>query len=120
MTYSYVANPIDSSLTGTAAYGTTYRGELGFIALVTAAEVIVSVTVLRPWSYRCSWGRALLLLVLLTPWLLFWGALGLHAGPTTHIRTVWLMLYWVGVFGSVLTSGLGAQHARRSGVVTVA
>ena len=56
-------------------------GELARILTVAAGEIIVLLAILRPWSYRRSWGRALLAFAVLSPWLLLWGAVGLHAGP---------------------------------------
>jgi hypothetical protein len=112
MSWSYVANPVNPSLRGTERYGTTYAGELRFILMVTLLEITISLGVLRPWSYRRSWIRVLVLLLLLTPWLLLWGALGLHAGPTTHTHTLWLV-FWIGLLGAAIVSGTSAVRARR-------
>jgi hypothetical protein len=56
--YTYVANPHDPALVGTDAYGHTYRGELTSILVISAAEILVAGAIVRPWSYRASWGRA--------------------------------------------------------------
>jgi hypothetical protein len=114
MTQSYVRHPVDPALHGTAAYGTTYAGELRFILSVTAVEMLISAMILRPWSYYHSWVRALSVFVLCTPWMLLWGALGLHAGPATHVHSIWLLLYWVGLLVSATVSGSVAAQARRA------
>jgi hypothetical protein len=114
MIYDYFRNPVIPGLHGTAAYGTTHAGELQVILLVTAAEVLISTVILRPWSYQHSWFRSLLTLILLTPWMLLWGALGLHAGPTTHMHSMWLLLYWVGLLVAAVMSGIGSFWAHRT------
>jgi hypothetical protein len=113
MTLSYVGNPVDPSLIGTDRYGQSYSGELQSILTVTLAEIAISLAILRPWNYRRSWWRPLLLLVILTPWLLLWGVVGMHAGPTTHTHSLWLMLYWIGLLGAISISGCAAVLARR-------
>ena len=102
MTWTYLSNPHDPTLTGTDRYGHTYPGELARILTVAAGEIIVLLAILRPWTYRRSWGRALLAFAVLSPWLLLWGAVGLHAGPTTHAHTAWLLLLWLGLLGAAL------------------
>ena len=119
MVRSYYGNPHDPTLTGTDAYGHTQLGELARILRITAVEVLVFLLLLRPWSYQRSWMRALAGVVLLTPWLLLWGALGLHAGPTTHAHTSWLLLFWLGLTVSGIVSGVGAARARHESRVAV-
>lgn len=114
MVSTYFANPVDPTLQGTDRYGTTYHGELQSILGVTAVELALSIAILRPWSYERSWGRALLTLLVFTPWILLWGALGLHAGPTTHAHTVWLLLYWIGLLCSTTSALASAGYARRA------
>ena len=113
MAGSYYANPHDPTLTGVDAYGHTQVGELARILQITAVELLVFVVVLRPWSHRRSWIRAVTGLALLTPWLLLWGAVGLHSGPTTQAHTSWLLLFWVALLISAIVSGVGAARARR-------
>ena len=120
MIRSYVANPVDPSLRGAARYGTTYAGELRFILAVTASEILVSVAVLRPWSYRRSWGRSLALAAVLAPWMLLWGGFGMHAGPTTHAHTLWLFFYWVGLLAAAVTSGVSSARAGWASMIDAA
>ena len=111
-TFEYLTNPLEPALAGTARYGTTYAGELTQILGVTGAEILVAAVILRPWSYRRSWGRALLCALAFAPWLALWGALGLHAGPTTHAHTTWLLLFWLGLVTAAAVSGAAAVRAR--------
>ncbi len=94
-TATYLANPPRPHSTGPSAYGTTWAGELKSILLFTLCEVVVAALILQPWTYDRSWGRAGLTLLVLTPWLLLQGAIGLHSGPTTAAHTTWLVLLWV-------------------------
>jgi hypothetical protein len=113
MVSTYLGNPHDPALKGTEAYGHTQRGELAHILGITAGEVLVLLLLLRPWSYDRSWLRALGALLVLTPWLMLWGILGLHAGPTTHTHTALLLLVWVSLVGASVVSGIAALRARR-------
>ena len=116
--YEYVANPYDPALTGTAAYGHTYPGELSLVLRMSAVEIVAAAMVLRPWSYNRSWGRALVAVLLLTPWLMLWGVLGLHAGPATHAHTTWLVGLWLGLAVAAargaLTSDTVGEHSSRA------
>ena len=87
---------------------------------VTASEILVSVAVLRPWSYRRSWGRSLALAVVLAPWMLLWGGFGMHAGPTTHAHTLWLFFYWVGLLAAAVTSGVSSARAGWASMIDAA
>ena len=112
MSWSYATNPVNPALHGPGRYGTTYEGELRFILTVTLGEIAISLGVLRPWSYQRSWVRTLIMLLLLSPWLLLWGALGLHAGPTTHTHTLWLVLFWFGLLSAAIASSTAALRIR--------
>jgi hypothetical protein len=110
---TYVSNPHDPALTGTEAYGHTQPGELSHILAITAGEMLVFLVLLRPWSYHRSWLRAVGALLVLTPWLLLWGVLGLHAGPTTHTHTLLLGLLWFGLAVTSVVSGVAVIRMRR-------
>ncbi|HEU5185607.1 MAG TPA: hypothetical protein VFU01_13630 [Gemmatimonadaceae bacterium] len=112
MTFTYVRNPYDPSLMGTTAYGHTSPGELTRMLTILAGELVLFLAILRPWSYRQSWLRALFALVILSPWLLLWGPIGLHAGPTTHAHTTWLLVLWVGLFAVLVVSAVSRVAAR--------
>jgi hypothetical protein len=111
-TVKYFTNPGNPALTGIARYGTTYMGELADILGLTAVEVLVSAAILRPWSYRQSWGRALTAAAVLAPWLLVRVAVGMHAGPTTRAHTRWLLLFLIGLVIAAIVSGTAAVRAR--------
>jgi len=110
--FKYFTNPEDPTLMGLARYGTTYAGELIHILGWTAVEVLVSAAILRPWSYRRSWGRALAAAVISAPWLLGRAGVGMHDGPTTHAHTLWLLLFLIGLVSTAIVSGTAAVRAR--------
>lgn len=103
MVYSYVSEP-PTALPAPESYGHSYSGELRIMLAVTSVEMVIFALILRPWSYDRSWLRALLALSLLTPWLLLWGAFGIHAGPATHTHTAWLLLLWAVLAVSCVSS----------------
>ena len=104
---TYLANPPRLDLKGSDAYGTTTPGELGMVLRITMGEALVAATLLQPWSYRNSWQRAGLALIPLTVWVLIWGALGLHSGPTTFVHLIWLSLFWLGLLAILIAGPLG-------------
>ena len=114
MVLTYVSNPHDPTLRGTAAYGHTSPGELRTMLWITAAEILTFLVVLRPWSYDHAWPRAVVALVLLTPWLLLWGALGMHSGPTTGTHGLWIVLFWLGLVVAAIVSAVGGFRTRRA------
>lgn len=92
-----IANSVPVAGAKPGGPGTPYPGELHDVLIVLLCEAGISGLILQPWSYRQSWDRAVLVLLILTPWLLILGALGLHAGPATGAHLVWLMLLWAGL-----------------------
>ncbi len=111
-TVKYFTNPGNSALLGIAGYGKTYMGELADILGLTAVEILVSAAILRPWSYRRSWGRSLTAAAVLAPWIVVRMAVGMHAGPTTRAHTLWLLLFLIGLIGTAIVSGTAAVRAR--------
>ena len=114
MTWTYYAHPDP----GTGANGTTYQGELATMLGVTTLQVAVFGALLRPWSYQRSWDRAVGSLLILTPCIPVWMIMNMHAGPTSGMNVMWLMLFWVGLLGAAVVSGVAAWRARRTARAT--
>ena len=112
MIATFVSNPPDATLHGSAALGTSWRGEVAGMLKATSAEILISALLLRPWDYVHSWERTIVTLLTLTVWILVLGGFGLHSGPTTALHTLLLVLLWLGVAGSAVVSALGA-HRRK-------
>lgn len=62
------------------------------VLAVMLVEVVALTLVLRPWSYRRSWARALAALALLLPWTLVSMVVSMHAGSAVFLHWVWLFL----------------------------
>jgi hypothetical protein len=108
---TYSAYPPDPDLRDTASYGHTAPGELRVDLIVMALEIAVFAALLRPWSYARSWGRALVSLGVLTPWLVFLLAVGIHAGPPIRVHTDLLLLLWIGLLVAAISGGVAALRA---------
>ena len=91
MVVDYVGDPPNPAPDDRQSYGYHVPGELLQNLLLSVAELGLLLLVLRPWSYRGSWGRALLAFVLIAPWWLFYFVTTLHAGPVTHVHAFWLL-----------------------------
>ena len=114
MTQTYLSNPPDPTLGGIEAYGHTWAGELRTMLWITGGEVLTFLLILRPWSYYQAWSRSVAALVLLTPWMVLWGGLGMHSGPTTGTHGLWLLTFWLGLVVAAIVSGIGAVRTRRA------
>ena len=94
--------------------GQNWPGDLSTELWLGAAELLVLFLILRPWSYRRSWGRALVALVLFIPWTLFTAMLGMHAGSINGAHLVWRAGVALVLLCLALISGYEAVQARRS------
>jgi hypothetical protein len=94
MVISALSDPPAPSLQRGDSYGYNLPGELGRTVVVMVAELLVLIAVLRPWSYRHSWGRALLALLLLTPWALLNFVATMHSGRIAAVHVFWLAGVW--------------------------
>jgi hypothetical protein len=86
-------------------------------------EVALLYVVLRPWSYRASWGRAAGALVVAVPYALLAFAASTHAGPIVGAHLLWLALVVVGLVVTTVVSARAARRARadgRAGIETAA
>jgi hypothetical protein len=73
------------------AYGQNGPDSLKEGLQLLVAEMLVALVILRPWSYRASWGRAAVAGVLCAPWTLTLAAMGMHAGSMYGIHLLWLL-----------------------------
>jgi hypothetical protein len=87
-------------------------GDLWTFGLLLAAEVAVLYAVLRPWSYRRSWGRAVLALALCTPPLLIAIVLLIHSGGIMALHALWLMVVFALLLVCTVVSALAAWRHR--------
>jgi len=111
---TYVTLPPELRLR-TARYGFTTPREFRILLLVLGIEIAVFGLLLRPWSYAHSWRRALVSLVVLTPWVLLQLVLGIHAGPPQHVHTDLLLILWIALLAVTLA---GASDAARTWYAT--
>lgn len=97
-----------------AGYGHNWPGDLASTLAKLACELLVLFAILRPWSYRHSWRRALLAFVGLAPYALLSFAVTMHAGGIVNTHVFWLMGVWL-VLPPVVIHGLeGRFRARRA------
>jgi hypothetical protein len=96
-------------------YGQNWPGDLSTELWFGVAELLVLFLILRPWSYRRSWGRALLALVVFIPWTLFAAMLGMHAGSINGAHLVWRAGVVLVLLVLAAISGYEAARARRAG-----
>lgn len=104
MIQSHLDDPYNPALTGTAAYGHNHEGALLQGMIWTFTEVVIVSAILRPWTYRRNWGRALAALALLVPWTGLSLLLTMHAGGIVALHTLWLMLITALVFVVLLST----------------
>lgn len=84
---------------------------LGIIGLMTLQAALVLV-VLRPATYSCSWGRALIALVISFGFLAL-GAIGaMHAPPPWTVYLVWLLVLLLATLILSLRSAIGVARTR--------
>jgi hypothetical protein len=88
-----------------------FPADLAHVAEEGGWEMLLLYAVLRPWSYRRSWGRAGLAALLLLPWVLF-NLLFLHQGPAMGMHTLWLLAMEIALIRAMIVSS-GAAPRRR-------
>lgn len=104
MIRSHLGDPYDPALTGTEAYGHNHEGALLQGVIWTFTELVIVSAILRPWTYRRSWGRALGALALLVPWTGLALLMTMHAGGIVALHALWLMLVTALVFVVLLSA----------------
>jgi hypothetical protein len=72
-------------------YHQNWPGDVSHELTFGVAELVVLALILRPWSYRRSWGRALFALAIFIPWTLFFAIVGIHAGSVNGAHLFWLV-----------------------------
>jgi hypothetical protein len=97
---------------GSRAYGQNLPGELTRNLLMMAVEAMVLLSILRPWSFRNSWGRALIAWLIVTPYALLYVAVTMHSGPITTAHAFWLIGF-VLVLPVVVVHALDGRFRRR-------
>jgi hypothetical protein len=97
---------------GSRAYGQNLPGELTRNLLMMAGEAIVLLKLLKPWSFRHSWARALLVLGLVTPYALLYLGATMHSGPISTVHALWLIGF-VLVLPVVVVHALSGRFRRR-------
>jgi len=113
-------DPFDPSLVGTAAYGHNQEGALWKGIVVTFAELVVAMGVLRPWSFYNSRWRTVTALLLFVPLSIFSLFLTMHAGSIIAVHFSWLAAINVFLLGMLIsttakraTERMHRQFARR-------
>src|SRR5262245_8218170 len=91
MLQDYAGDPYDPLRTGTSAYGHNSQDILGTVLPLTVGEILFALIILRPRSYRASWGRAVLAFVVLFAWGLFSLAISMHAGGVVMLHGLWVV-----------------------------
>jgi hypothetical protein len=99
-------SPIDPSGSGR---GQNWAGDLEQVAVVGAVEVIVLLAILRPWSYRRSWGRAFGAAVLYGLYGLLSFVAGMHSGSIVGMHELWLLAIAATMVVSALVSLLAPE-----------
>lgn len=90
----------DPYLTGVRALPLPHpypAGTVGWVALLVSVQVLVLFVILRPQSFRSSWGRALLAVVVSLGFLCL-GVLGaMHSPPPWGAYLLWLLVVLAGM-----------------------
>ena len=82
---------------------------------VLSVEVLLLYLILRPWSYRRSWGRAAIAFFLFAGWTILGGIGTMHSGRIGTFHWGWLLLVTVGLLGAtVVSAAMAAQSHRRA------
>jgi len=91
MIVAYYHAPLDHTAQAPLLHGHHAPGMLWQWILISLGELIIMLTILRPWSYHRSWGRALSAALLLLPWTLLSLLWVMHAGPLFLIHFLWVL-----------------------------
>lgn len=101
----YVLDPYNPSLGGTSAYGHNGQDSLRSMLEFLGVELLVAYAIIRPWSYKRSWKRALLAFAITVPWMMLMGIASMHSGRVVVLHVLWLValsvvffiIFWVSV-----------------------
>jgi hypothetical protein len=79
-----------------------------WIALLMTIQVALLFAILRPASYRMSWGRAVIAFAVSLAFLFFGGIGAMHAPPPWSAYMLWLLAIVMAMLGVTLRSAIGA------------
>ena len=105
MARDYAGDTYDPAVHGPRSYGHNHEGALRDFLVWTLAELAVVYLILRPWSYRRSWKRAMVALLLCLPWTAFSAILLIHAGGVIRLHFFWMCSLVVVLVGCCLVAG---------------
>jgi hypothetical protein len=112
MARDWANDPYDPKLWGTDRYGHNHEGALVQGLSFTLVELAVLVAILRPWSYDRSWARALVAVVLLTPWMMLSMLMSMHQGGIVFLHFSWIFFLFVGLVVTFFVSAISAFRSR--------
>ncbi len=93
------------------------HGVVGF-SLFGMLECATLTLVIRPWSYRRSWGRAFVALLLFLPWSLLSLAFTMHMPPVVIFHAFWTLLVSAGLLVTLVITVLTALvDSKRDAIV---
>ncbi len=84
-----------------------------FVIAVMLVEVVVLYVILRPPSYRNSFARPVVALLLFLPWTLLSMVVSMHAGSAVFLHWMWLFVLDCALVVCAIVSGVGAIMVRR-------
>lgn len=96
------------------SYGMNHPGDLPHFLRMGALELLVLTALLRPWSYRHAWGRALLALVIWIPWALFAAIACMHCGPIGGALMGWRFGVVIALSVTLIVSAIARRRAGRA------
>ncbi len=111
MAQDWRADPFDPLRHGTEAYFHNHEAALVHGLSLTLLEATAVLLILRPWSYRRSWGRSLSAVIVVLPWTAFWGMSLMHAGGIVVIHFVWLVALLAVTSIAAVWSGVAARRS---------
>lgn len=71
-------------------YGANWPGDLPRLLFLASIEVALLYAILRPATFRASWGRALWAVMLLVPYTAITTVVAMHGGPIIGAHLLWL------------------------------
>jgi hypothetical protein len=95
-------------------YGANWPGDVGAAVRRGVLGLALLVLIVRPWSYRRSWGRSLLGFVLFAPVGAFLLVAGMHAGPTVNAPGFWMLLVGFSCLIAAAISGWATTTHQRA------
>jgi hypothetical protein len=110
--FAYRSGPLSPA--SVQELGVNYAGEWRGVAGLLTGEVALLYAILRPWSYRASWLRPGVALLMFGPWSFLYFIASMHGGSITGWHLLWLILVDIGLLGATLVSASAAAGASRT------